>query len=107
MEGDYALLRTQQKSQAMSVLGTERTFGERAGMSAFPKRTWNPRLIWRKALARKAAYGPLGLVMQSSPSPPTRAALTDEDLPPGSLWMRSADAINIPRCVAYLGSTFQ
>ena len=23
-----------------------------------PKRTWNPRLIWRKVLARKAAYGP-------------------------------------------------
>ncbi len=53
-----------------------------------PKRTWKPRLIWRKALARKTAYGPLwGWLVQSSPSPPTPAALAERrSLRPGSLY---------------------
>jgi hypothetical protein len=36
-----------------------------------PKRTWNPRLIWRKALARKAAYP------EQRPGPPGVALFRD------------------------------
>ena len=48
-----------------------------------PKRTWNPRLIWRKATGSKAAYGLFwGWLVQSSPSPPTPAALAETKIAP-------------------------
>jgi hypothetical protein len=50
----------------------------------------DPRLILLKSLARRAAYGFLwGWLMQSSLSPPTRAALAERrSLRPGSLYSR-------------------
>ena len=81
--------------EACPLLRGKRTSPIRSPMSAFdPKRTWNPRLIWRKAAGSKAAYGLFwGWLVQSSPSPPTPAVLAETKIAPtGVALFRDAPA---------------
>ena len=101
--------RTCLPSPVMSA-GEDRTHRRRASISASdPKRTWIPIDLAQGIGSKRSLWPVLGLADAISPSPPTLAALAERrSLRPGSLWMRSADTLHVPRSAFGLpGEYFQ